>query len=150
MKHIRIRRLIKSVISMWNNLDRSIYVGDRLISHMTALTLVSIFTAILGLILIIFDVVSHQPAMIFASVTTFVAGVVCALCASVLNKIKIAEIIPTLFCAIAFTIYAFTGAAHGTAILWSLLLPIGICYFVNVKYGIILSAYYSVLFAIVF
>ncbi|MBR5360405.1 MAG: HD-GYP domain-containing protein, partial [Lachnospiraceae bacterium] len=150
MKQTRIQTFISSVRTMWDNLDRSIYVGDRLRSHMLALTLVSIFTTILGLILIIFDVVTHQTSMIVASVVTFVAGAVCALCASVLKQRRIAEMIPTLFCAIVFTIYAFTGAAKGTAVLWSLLLPIGICYFVNVKYGIILSVYYSILYAIVF
>ena len=34
--------------------------------------------------------------------------------------------------------------------LWSLLIPIGLCYFVSVKYGIILSGYYTVLFAVMF
>ena len=55
-----------------------------------------------------------------------------------------------LFCAIAFTSYTLTGAGQGSLILWAFTLPIGISYFVSVKYGIILSFYYTLLFVIVF
>ena len=150
MKETGINSFLRSLRSIWNNLDRSIYVGDRLKSHKRALTLVSIVTTVLGLVLIIIDVTTGKYSMMVAASITSMAGAACALCASVLNRYKVAEIIPTVFCAIAFSVYAFTGAAEGTAVLWSLLLPIGVCYFVNVKYGIILSVYYDILFAIVF
>ena len=150
MKENRLRRYLRSIRTAWANLDRPIYVGDRLKSHIIALTLVSIVTTLMGLVLIIIDLVTHQMTMMVASIITFLAGITCALCASVLKKLKIAEMIPTVFCAVALTIYAVTGAAQGTAILWSLLVPIGVCYFVNVKYGIILSSYYSILYLVIF
>ena len=88
--------------------------------------------------------------MFIASVATLVASVACAFCIKVLKNMEIAILIPTIFCGIAFTVYTFTGLGEGVALLWSLLMPIGMCYFVSVKYGMILSAYYSVLFSVVF
>ncbi len=150
MKQNLITRLYKYVKSIWENLNRSIYVGDRLTSNMRALTLVSVVTTVLGLVLTVINISTHQTVMLIASVITSLAGIACAYCSAIIKNRELAEMIPTLFCAIAFTIYALTGAAEGSAILWSLLLPIGLSYFVSVKYGIILSVYYSILYMIIF
>lgn len=134
----------------WKDLNRTIYVGDRLKENITALTAVSLFTTALGLVLIVFDILTQQTAMLIPSAATFLGGASCAYIAGVLKKRDVAILIPTFFCAIAFTYYTLTGAASGTAILWTFLLPIGLCYFVSVKYGILLSIYYTILFVVVF
>ena len=136
--------------AVWNDLNRSIYVGERREQNLKALTAVSIFTALLGLVLIIMDLTSDLKSMLIPALVTFLGGVSCAYIAGVQKDREKAILIPTVFCAVAFTYYALTAAAKGTAILWSLLLPIGISYFVSVKYGIILSFYYTVLYAILF
>ena len=131
-------------------MNRSIYVGERLKANLKALTVISIITTALGAILIVVNIMRGPNIMLVASIATFVAGTACAICSGVLKNREVAIIIPTLFCMIAFTLYAFTGAAHGTAIFWSLLMPIGISYFVSVKYGLVLSVYYSVLYCVLF
>ena len=142
--------LFRNIKEAWRDLNRSIYVGKRREENLRALTAVSLFTALLGLVLIIFDVVTGQRSMLIPAAATFLGGASCAFIAGVLKKREIAILIPTAFCAVAFTYYAFTGAAEGTALLWSFLLPIGLCYFVSVKYGIYLSIYYTVLFVLLF
>ncbi len=141
---------MKKMISLWRLLNKPIYVGDRLKSNLRILTIISIVSAFLGAILIVMNISTHQIVMLIASIVTFLAGASCAVCAGVLKRREIAVIIPVVFCALAFTIYAVTGAGEGAAILWSLLLPIGISYFVSVRYGIMLSVYYTVLFCILF
>ena len=141
---------MKKVLEIWRSLNKSIYVGPRLKANLTALTVISIVSAVLGLILIFVNIFTGVNALLFASIATFAGGLGCAFCAGVLKNREIAIIIPTAFCMIAFTIYAVTGAGNGSAILWTLLMPIGISYFVRVKYGILLSAYYSVLFCVLF
>lgn len=84
------------------------------------------------------------------SFVTFAAGAGCAFCCRVLKRREIAIIIPTMFCIMVFTIYAFTGYLEGTGLLWSLMLPIGMCYFISVKMGILLSLYYSLLYFVLF
>ena len=131
-------------------MSRSIYVGERLEANMKALSLVSLFSTVLGLVLLVMNLSTSKDVMLIASIVTALAGASCAYCVNVLKKREVAILIPTLFCGVVFTIYVVTGAGDGVAMLWSLLLPIGMCYFVSVKYGILLSAYYSVLYMIVF
>ena len=83
--------------------------------------------------LIVSNLVTAKKSMLIPSVATFLGGVGCALLSGVFKKREIAILIPTAFCILAFTYYAFTGAAAGTGILWSFLLPIGLSYFVSVK-----------------
>ena len=142
--------MINKLVKMWKDLGKPIYVGDRLKSSLIALTFVSIVSMILGIVLIVIDVISKQYIMMIASIAATLAGTACAFCSAVLKNRKIAIIFPILFCVIAPTTYLFTGAAEGMAMLWSLLLPIGLCYFVSVRYGIILSLYYSILFFVAF
>ena len=139
-----------SLRKLWEMLDRTIYVGERYEANMQALLFASIVTAALGLVLIVVNFATGMNSMMFAAVMTFLAGMGCGYCVRVLKNREIAILIPTIFCAVMFTIYLFTGAGEGTGIIWSLLMPIGMCYFVSVKYGIILSAYHSILFMVVF
>ena len=88
--------------------------------------------------------------MLWASILTFAAGGGCAFSAGVLKKRNIAILFPTLFCGVVFVYYALTGSANGTGILWSLLMPIGLCYFVNVRVGVLMSALYTIFFFVLF
>ncbi len=143
-------RMFKKLSETWNDLNRSIYTGKRLRANLRALTIVSMFTAILGFILIVLDLIVKEYEMILPSAITFLAGVICAVLSGVLKRRNLAILVPTAFCFIAFSYYAITGAAAGTAMLWSLLLPIGMGYFVSVKYSIYLSAYYIILYSVLF
>jgi len=141
---------MKKVIDFWKFLSRSIYVGDRKKSNLIALTLVSITTCALGILLLIINIHNKSTVMMIASVITIIASVLCALFAGILKNRELAGIIPTAFCAIAFTLYTLTGAGNGTAIFWAILLPIGVSYFVSVRNGMILSIYYSLFYIVVF
>ncbi len=142
--------LIKAAKDFWKTLDRSMYVDERLVANLNALTFVSVFTAALGLMLVIINITSGSPVKMAASALTLAGGLGCAYCAKIRKNRTAAVAIPTVFCAVVFTVYAFTGFAEGTGILWSILMPIGLCYFVSVRVGIILSAYYSILYMVIF
>ena len=131
-------------------LDSPIYTGDRLDRNLVALTHAGFFTAFLSLILVAVDLIKHQPAMLIASIVTFIFGAACAYFAKVMKRRDFAILMTTTFCAIAFTVYTLTGVGNGSAVLWTFLLPVGISFFVSVKCGIILSAYYSVFFFVLF
>ncbi|MCR4738715.1 MAG: diguanylate cyclase [Lachnospiraceae bacterium] len=139
-----------SFATIWANLNKPIYTGDRLRSNIRALTFVSIVGASLGLIMLILNISLHDPSLIFASTCSVIAGVGCGFSAHVLKNRDLAVWFPMVFCVLFCTIYIFTGAAQGSAILWSIMIPIGVSYFVSVKYGIIVAGYYTVLYIIVF
>ena len=141
-----------SIKALWKTLGRPLYIGERLKANLTNVTFVSVFTAVLGLALVVMNLLHQRPGRelrLLMSFVTLFAGIGCALCSHVLKNRNLAILIPTLFSILVFTVYAFTGYAEGTGILWSLLVPIGMCYFIGVRYGIILSAYYSILYAVV-
>ena len=142
--------MLKKILEAWRDLNREIYVGERLKLNLKALTAVSIFTAGLGLVLTVLDLVTFNTKMLIPCLATLFGGLGCAYFAGVKKRRDIAIIIPTVFCAVAFTYYTLTGAAEGTAVMWIFLLPIGLCYFVSVKYGVLLSIYYTVLFIVLF
>ena len=141
---------MKAIVEAWRDLNRNIYVGRRLKSNLLALTAVSIFCALLGIGLIVRNIVNGRYGMIVASAATLLGGVLCAYLAGVRKNRRLAAAVPTVFCFVAFTVYVVTGAAEGTALLWCLLLPTGVCYFASVRSGMLLSAYYSVLFFVLF
>ncbi len=148
------KRIKKNTRFLWHLLDRSIYVGSRRENNLVALTFVSIVTTILGIVLFLMNLLSSPNgwdfSRVFMSVVTFLSGAGCACLAHFRKDREKAVLIPTLFCAFVFTFYALTGYGEGTGILWSLLLPIGMSYFVSVKSGLILAAYHSVLYFVVF
>ncbi len=142
--------MLKEIKQLWSELSQSIYVGDRLKRNLHVLTLVSFATAAIGIILIILDVMSQKWGMLAAAAATFLGGAGCAYLAGIRKNREAAALIPTIFCAVAFTVYTVTGLGDGTSIFWILLMPIGIGYFVGVKHEIILSGYYSILFVVLF
>ena len=136
---------MKSLKDLLNDLNRTIYVGDRLESNLLALTFASAVCLVLGIVLIVIDF-----TLLFAAIATVVASAGCGYFSFVKKNREISIIFPTVFSAIMITYYVFTGANEGSAILWSILIPVGMCYFVSVRFGIILSSYYTILFFVVF
>ena len=132
---------------MLAELDRTIFVGDRLRANLKALTLVSGVTAVLSVVLLFIDIPQGDVAGTLCATLTLIASIGCGYSAGVLKRRRPAAIIPTVFCGIMFTIYAVTGLGNGQYVLWSLLMPIGVGYFVGVKYSIILCLYFTVLFS---
>ena len=91
-------------------LSRSIYTGERLEANLRALVAVSIVTAALGLVLTVYDIAKGETIMTVAAFNTFLGGLGCGICAGVFKKREAAAVIPTVFCAIVFTIYTFFPA----------------------------------------
>lgn len=143
-------KYLKKIKDTWKALDEPIYVDGRLKANLTLLTIAGLFTAVLSIFLIITNYISGQSTMVIGAIVTFFCGALCAFFAGVLKNRKLAALVPTLFCGIVFTIYLITAAGVGTGMLWTLIMPIGMCYFVSVKYGVILSTYFTVLFFVVF
>lgn len=142
--------MFRKIREDWELLYRPIYTGQRLQGNLHALTIVSIFTALLGLVLMIVDLVTGDKAMFATAFLTFLGGVGCGYFAGVQKNRERATLIPTLFCIFAFTFYTINGLGEGSAMLWSLMAPLGLCYFVSVRNGIFVSLYYTVFFFIIF
>nr|MCR5775035.1 diguanylate cyclase [Lachnospiraceae bacterium] len=92
----------------------------------------------------------NELLFLIPSSATLIASSGCFYFAYVKKKRETAILFPTIFCIVFITIYVVNASGNGSFILWAILLPLGMCYFVSVKYGLILSSYYTVLIIVVF
>ena len=85
--------LIPQIKAAWQDLNQSIYVGDRLRENLFALTFVSIFTMLLDLVLILYNLLARRlpftDVSVLMSIVTFLAGAACAFCSGVLKNREI-------------------------------------------------------------
>ena len=140
----------KKIRETWAELNQPIYTGERLKSNLRALTVISFFCIALGLVMVILNAVQHNGIVILSSLAFVGGGAVSAVSAGIFHNRRGSCIAATLCCAVIFTYYAVCGVADGFAIIWAMAMPIGMAYFVGVKYGILLCAYYELLLIVLF
>ena len=140
----------KRIRATWAELNEPIYTGERLKNNLRALTVISLFCVLLGIVMIVLNAVQHNGIVILSSIAFVVGGTVSAISSGIYRNRRISCISATLCCAVIFTYYAVCGVAHGFAIIWAMAMPIGLAYFVGVKYGVYLCAYYELLLIVLF
>ena len=132
------------------NLNKSIYTGERLAKNLKAQSFFGLLATIFGVIMTAMNLIQKKG---FVTVTTLlfaVSGVFIIISARVLKKRTPIVITATVMSMIFFTYYAVSGANEGFAILWTTMMPLVICYFMSVKYGIMLSFYFEILIILMF
>ena len=80
---------MKKIITIWKDLNKTIYTGTRLKSNLLALTLVSMVCIVLGAVLTVINIV-NPTNMLIPAIATTAAGIACALFAGVFKKRSIA------------------------------------------------------------
>ena len=140
----------KRIRATWAELNEPIYTGERLKNNLRALTVISLFCVLLGIVMIVLNAVQHNGIVILSSIAFVIGGTVSAISSGIYRNRRISCISATLCCAVIFTYYAVCGVAHGFAIIWAMAMPIGLAYFVGVKYGVYLCAYYELLLIVLF
>ena len=144
-------KLWKRIRDTWDDLGEPIYTGQRLKDNLVALTWVSVACAVLGAVMLVLNLAQHNPLIVLLTSVSFVTGgIVSAIGSGVLKKRIISVVTPTLVCAVVFTYYALSGAAEGFALYWVMAMPIGMAYFVSVRYAIYLCSYYELLVCVLF
>lgn len=136
---------------LWQDLGRSIYDEQKLKSNLKAITSVSVLSVILGTVMLVLNTVQHRSIPIrLTSVLFIVAGAVSAVSSGIFKYRKLSEFAAIFTCIVTFTFYAVSGSMNGFSVIWALVMPIGVSYFLSVKLGIITSAYYEILCIILF
>jgi putative nucleotidyltransferase with HDIG domain len=131
-------------------LNKSIYTGERLKQNLVAQTVCGCIAGGIGTAMTVMNIIQHKG---FVTVTTLLfalAGFFFIYSAKVLKKREPAVIISTVISIVMFTYYAISGTNEGFAILWTLIMPLLICYFMSVKYGILVSVYVEILIIVLF
>ncbi len=141
--------LINSLNNLWKELGRSIFTGERYKANLRGLA----FGSALIIILSVLTGYMNLSKGFMREATTAILGIVSGLFALYFTVVKrdrrLTIIVATLYFMINYTYDTFFST-NGFAILWTLLLPLALGYFGNVKSGIFLSAYFAVLYFAVF
>ncbi len=136
---------------LWKDLNKSIYTGKRLEANLKGITAVSILSVVLGIVMLIINIVQHRSIPIISTSVMFVlAGAISAIASYFYKARKVSEFCAIFTCMVTFTFYAISGSMNGFSVIWALLMPIGVSYFLSVKLGIITSLYYEVLCIVLF
>ena len=143
-------KLLRKIQNYWEMLGRTIYVEDRLEWNLRVDSWIGAIVAFICGIMTIMNVIQHKGFVTITTAVICVAGVIVFISARLLKNRLFAILTFLVIFVVIFTYYAISGVNDGFAILWSLLVPLAFCYFANVKYGVILSAYYELLFVILF
>lgn len=138
------------IIEHIRNLNKSIYVGERFEKNLKAQMFFGILAVIFGTIMSFLNIIQKKGFVTVTTILFAVAGVLIIIFTKVIKKREPAVIISVLLCMMFFSYYAIFGVNEGFAILWTITMPLVICYFMSVKYGILLSMYFEILVIIMF
>ena len=142
--------MIKWFKQLWRELGQSIYVGERRESNLNAITVVSLLSAALGIVMIAVNTGKTSGLITATSWMFLFAGMTSAIAAGIYRARKVSVVVAILTSVVVFTFYAISGAMNGFSVVWAMVMPIGVCYFLSVKYGIFVSLYYELLCIVLF
>ena len=137
--------------NLWKDLNTSIYTGERLKDNLKGITAVSILSMLLGVVMLFINISQHRSIPIVCSSVLFiVAGTVSAIASYFYKARNISEFCAIFTCIVTFTFYAISGSMNGFSVIWALVMPIGVSYFLSVRAGIFTSLYYELLCIVLF
>ena len=131
-------------------LNKPIYEGAKYEKNLNAISWFGIIGTAFGCIMSAMNILQHKGFVTYTTIVVAVIGILIFLFAKVFKNRTAAVISALLLSAFVFSYYAISGANEGFAILWTLLVPMAICYFMGVKIGILLSVYFEVLLIALF
>lgn len=131
-------------------MNTDIFVGARKDRNIRASLLLGISVFIGGMVMTIFNILSHRGVVTVSTALISLIGLLITIDIKVKHRRK-GVVWGVMFIGLGiFTYYSVTGANDGFAILWTLLVPMAVCFLIGTKYGIVLSIYYELLFIVLF
>lgn len=131
-------------------LNQSIFEGEKYAKNLNAISWFGIIGTAFGCVMSVMNILQHKGFVTYTTIAVAVIGLLIFLFARVFKKRNAAVLCAFMLSVIVFSYYAISGANDGFAILWTLLVPMAICYFMGVKQGIILSVYFELLLIAMF
>ncbi len=131
-------------------LNQSIYVGEKYEKNLNAISWFGLIGCAFGCLMTTMNILQHKGSVTYTTIGVAVIGFMIFLFAKVIKKREAALICAVLLSIVVFSYYAISGANEGFAILWTLLVPMAISYFMGVKQGILLSVYFEILLIVLF
>ena len=134
---------------IWRTLDRDIFVGERYDRNLRNIAATSSIVMALGFVMGLINTLQGQSMMAVTCSMIMVCGAVCHVFASRFRKRRGAVVTAAVFVVSVLT-YDVLFAKNGFAYIWTLLVPLSVCYVFSVKVGVLVTAYFQLLFIVLF
>ncbi len=141
--------MIKYLKNIWKELGRSIFEGERYKANLRGLAFGSVLIVVLSVVTGYMNLNKGYVREAATAIFGIISGLF-ALYFTVVKKDRRLTIIAAMLYFMVNYTYDTFFSTNGFAILWTLLLPLALGYFGDVKSGISLSAYFVVLYFAVF
>ena len=140
---------MRMIRETWRMLGRSIFVGERYEKSMKSIAKMSLIVAVAGLVMFVMNMASTQYLVSLTSIAFLLTGIADYVLTAVTEKRKAAMII-TISAVLVVMTYNVLFISNGFAFLWTILVPLAVSYLFGARAGILVSFYFSLLFAVVF
>ena len=142
--------MVKKFSELWKTLDEDVYVGEKLDASIKSLGFVGLAVMFFTIITTVLNI--KQETYFMAATTGFfcICGLISAITCFCFHLRMPAVYLLTIGAALSFTYYAIAGSNEGFAILWTMLAPLCVMFFLKVKVGMWMSMYFMVFFIVMF
>ncbi len=132
-----------------SSLRRSIFEGKRYENNMRGITFAALLIILVNIVTGSINLINGYAVAAVASAMFILSGAL-ILFLTCVKKSRTGAVITALVSVIVIFTYEALSVSHGFPVFWTLLLPIGFCYFASVRAGIGLSLYFLALYWILF
>lgn len=141
--------VIRRLREVWRDLNRSIFEGKRYENSMRGISFVALLIVVVNFITGSLNLMNGFASAAIASAMFILAGLL-ILALAYFKKNRTGAVITALVAVIVIFTYEVISVPHGFPVFWTLLLPMGFCYFASVRAGIGLSLYFLALYCMMF
>lgn len=145
-----VKRLLTMIKKHWHLLGQPIYTGEKYEKNLTAIAMFGLICMLFGTCMSIMNILQNKGFVTVTTILFAIGGMLILVAAKVFHNREASVIGSVIISALTFSYYAISGANDGFAILWTMMMPLAICYFMGVKHGIMLSLFFETMIIILF
>ena len=139
------------MIKRYNELlSESIYQGQRYETNMKTLTFGCMVISIIPIIMSIMNFTQSKVTMGISTVVMVILLWIASLVCGAFRNRELTTFILAAVSVIMFSLYTINGQNEGFAVLWTLIAPITLMFFANVRLGIAVGIYFQLLMIVLF
>ena len=142
------KTMLRRLKETWDMLGRDIIVGERYERNLRSIRDMSLILILAGTVMFVMNILSRAYLVSLTSVAIVLAGVCIYRCVAKRNR-HAAMLFTVAAVVLVFT-YDIYFVTHGFAFLWTMLVPLAISYLFSVKMGLLVSAYFWLVFLLAF
>ena len=143
------KRMKEKLLEIKRTLDTSIFVGERYERNLANIAITAVIVMLMGAVMTTLNILQGRIEIAVYPLIFFVSGALSFIFAYRFRSRK-----GSILCTMPAVIIVFTllliFANNGFAFLWTMLVPLSVCYMFSVKMGIFATIYFQLLFTLLF